>query len=81
MPAVRAPGLLVMVHELPDELGIQVTALNFGATPVDEPVSIAGVSPGPAVDMLGAEGEEIVSATGVLRIRLDAYAGKSYRMR
>ena len=54
VPAVQTPGLLVMVHELPDELGFQVTALNFGATGVDEPVRLAGVPPGLAVDMVGA---------------------------
>ncbi len=35
VPDVQSPGLLVMVHELPDGLGTQITALNFGATSVD----------------------------------------------
>ena len=32
---LNSPGLLVMVHELPDGMGTQITALNFGATAVD----------------------------------------------
>ena len=56
VPDVRSPGLLVMVHELPDDLGLQVTALNFGITPVDEVVPIAGAAAGSAVDMLTGTG-------------------------
>ncbi len=32
VPDAQSPGLLVMVHELPDGLGTQITALNFGAS-------------------------------------------------
>ncbi|MDF2696828.1 MAG: treS, partial [Labilithrix sp.] len=44
IPPVRAPGLLVMVHRLPAEKGIEVTALNFGRTPVKERVAIGAAS-------------------------------------
>ena len=53
VPDVQSPGLLVMVHELPDGMGTQITALNFGATPVDEVVRLAasaGVDAGPAIE-------------------------------
>jgi trehalose synthase len=80
VPAVRAPGLLVLVHELPDGLGFQVTALNFGATPIDEPVMLAGVPPGAATELLTG-GEEPMTAAGGLRVRLEPYAGKSYLLR
>src|SRR5262249_60038544 len=36
LPAVQAPGLVVMVHRLPRGAGIQVTAVNFARTPVRE---------------------------------------------
>ena len=38
IPDVTAPGLLVMVHELPDARGTQITALNFSATPITEAI-------------------------------------------
>jgi trehalose synthase len=45
LPAVRAPGLVVMVHRLPRGAGIQVTAVNFARAPVREAVAI---EPAPA---------------------------------
>ena len=66
-----------MVHELPDELGMQVTALNFGAVPIAEQVLIAGAPPGPVCDMLTGEEEGALAADGHLLIRLEGYMGKS----
>lgn len=71
------PGLLVMVHQLPDGQGTQVTALNFGAAPVEERVMLAHVQPGAVVDMLS---DTVVGWLGddqLLPIRLDGYEGKS----
>jgi trehalose synthase len=78
------PALLVMVHDLPDGRGIQVTALNFGPTPVAETVMIDAVTiePGGAarrvVDMLTEQPVRPLSGTGGLDVVLDAYEGKSY---
>jgi trehalose synthase len=77
IPPVQSKGLLVMVHELPDGLGRQVTALNFGADPIEELVAIAGARPGPATDMLTGEYTGEVDAAGRLPIRLDGYEGRS----
>ncbi|MCB0147177.1 MAG: maltose alpha-D-glucosyltransferase, partial [Caldilineaceae bacterium] len=52
VPAVQAPGLLVMVHALPDGLGTEVTAINFGAGPVDEAVRLEGVGAGILQELL-----------------------------
>lgn len=76
IPEVQSPGLLVMVHVLPDDLGIQVTALNFGRVPVEETVSLPGAS-GRAVNMLTNELES-ESAANTLQVRLEALQGKSY---
>lgn len=82
IPDVQNPGLLVMVHELPGELGIQVTALNFGAAPVAERVALAGAETaalaGPVLDMLTGESAGEVAADGLLPIRLEGYEGASY---
>ena len=42
VPDVQAKGLFVLVHELPDNGGLEVTAINFGAQAVDESVVIHG---------------------------------------
>jgi trehalose synthase len=79
VPAVAAAGLLVLVHELPEGFGVQVTALNFGRTPVAEPVAIAGVRAGSRVlEMLSEHSAERISDAGELSVALEPYAGKSY---
>jgi trehalose synthase len=80
VPDVVSPGLLVMVHELPDGRGTQVTALNFGPTPVEEPVVLPDVQPGVVVDMINETVEGDLSQTGELVIRLDGYEGRSLRI-
>jgi hypothetical protein len=56
VPRVQAAGLLVMVHRLPDKKGIEVTAINFGATPVTEDVVIDAAQAGGAVtDLLAGK--------------------------
>jgi trehalose synthase len=78
-PAVAAPGLLVMVHELPEGFGVQVTALNFGRTPVAERVQIAGAAGGSQViDMLSEERLEALTSAGELNVTLEPHEGKSY---
>ena len=77
VPDCNAPGLLVMVHELPDGLGTQITALNFGAQPVDEIVRLAHMSLGHAVDMLTNQFGGLVDSHGDMRLQLDGYSGQS----
>ena len=77
VPETQSPGLLVMVHELPEGLGTQVTAINFGAQPVDEVVRMKHVPPGQAIDMFSNQVVGPVNNQGELRIRLDGYAGAS----
>lgn len=83
IPDVTNRGLLVMVHELPKNLGTQVTALNFGATAVDEVVTLTNVpdlTPGPVINMLTGTSEGDLSPTGQLTITLAPYEGKSLRI-
>jgi trehalose synthase len=80
IPDVTAPGLLVMVHELPDDRGIQVTALNFSAEHIDEVIVLADVQPGPVVDMIAETLEGDLSEAGELRIALEPYEGVSLRI-
>lgn len=78
VPDTTSPGLLVMVHELPDGLGTQITALNFSADPVDEIVWLAGVAGGKVVEMLSGAEEGSVDADGGLHVQMDGCSGKSY---
>jgi trehalose synthase len=84
IPAVKNPGLLVMVHELPAEMGMQVTALNFGAEPVTETLGLAGIlreRAGQVSDMLMPEAKLTLTPNGDLLIRLERYSGSSYLIR
>ncbi len=75
VPEVRSPGLLVLVHALPEEAGLQVTALNFGPTPVHEDVVIAPARPGPVHDMLTGARLGSVSRGKTLTLRLAPRSG------
>ena len=80
IPDVASPGLLVMVHELPDARGTQVTALNFGPTPIEETVVLPNVQPGPVVDMINETVIGDMSETCELALRLEGYEGLSLRV-
>ena len=80
IPDTVAPGLLIMVHELPDGRGTQVTALNFSATAISEVVVLPQVRPGPVVDMIAESIEGDLNEDGALTINLDPYEGLSLRI-
>jgi trehalose synthase len=83
VPAVQAKGLLVLVHELPDSSDLQITAINFGAAPVDETVAIAGAPQGSSgVDVLDPKASPLaISAGGTLRLSLKGFEGKALRIK
>jgi trehalose synthase len=83
MPAVQAKGLLVLVHELPEAAGLEVTAINFGREPVDETVIIRSAAPGSkAIDVLNpAAAASEVNADASVRFRLDALEGKALQIK
>jgi len=80
VPDVLSKGLLVMVHELSENRGTQITALNFGAEPLEETIMLATLPSCPIVDMLSEEVLGNVSETGVFTIKLAPYEGKSLRI-
>lgn len=82
VPDVRSKGLLVLVHELPQNKGTEVTAINFGSTPVDETVPIQGASQGAQVrDALDPAGSGAdIGPEGALHLHLDAFEAKALRV-
>jgi trehalose synthase len=80
VPEVQSPGLLVMVHELPDNRGTQITALNFGSEPIEETITLSQAEPGPVVDMLQETIVGDLQDSRELTIQLEGYAGQSLRI-
>jgi trehalose synthase len=82
VPDVTAPGLLVMIHALPDNLGTEITALNFGATSITETVALGGILEGvasqPVHELLRDTPAGAVDAQGRFTVELGGYAGKAY---
>jgi trehalose synthase len=78
VPDVHAPGLLVMVHALPDGLGTEITALNFGAAPVTEIITLQGVASLPVHELLSNTPAGAVDAQGRFTVELEGFAGKAY---
>jgi maltose alpha-D-glucosyltransferase/alpha-amylase len=81
VPTVRAKGLLVLVHELPDRAR-EVTAINFGKDAIEETVAIEGAAAhSRAIDALNSEARAIeLGAGATLRLQLAGYEGKAYRI-
>jgi trehalose synthase len=80
VPEVATPSLLIMVHELPDSRGMQVTALNFGAGAVDETLFLSELGSGTVVDMINEAVVGDLTEDSGLRIQLGAYDGTSIRI-
>ncbi len=78
VPNVQNKGLLIMVHDLPEDPGMQVTALNFGATPLQENVRVVGAKSGHFIDMLSGQIEGRVTEDGTFPVTLEGYRWKSY---
>jgi trehalose synthase len=82
IPNVQSRGLFVLVHELPENGGLEVTAINFGATPVDEAVSIPSAAANSNVrNVLDPDAAPLnVRSDGKLPLRLQPYTGIALRI-
>ncbi len=78
IPDVRSKALLLMVHRLPDDLGVQMTALNFGPDPVRERVLAAATNPGATINMFTGEPEGAMADDMTMEVTLAGFEGKSY---
>lgn len=78
VPTVQTPGLLLLVHALPDDLGIEITAINFAAAPVDEVVTLEGVPNHRVWELLRDEDAGRCDKQGQFRVTLQEYEGKAY---
>jgi trehalose synthase len=77
VPETKAKGLLVMVHRLPGGRGIEVTALNFGRTPVDDSIAITAATNGArAIDLVDGKPAGALAAQR-LPIKLAPLEGKA----
>jgi len=80
LPDTPSPGLLVMVHELPNEGGTQITALNFGTEPIDESVELPGVASGAVVDLVAELVVSDFEEEAPIRLVLEPLSGQLLRI-
>jgi trehalose synthase len=82
VPTVTAKGLFVIVHRLPDGGDLEVTAINFAATPAQSEVAIKGTTPGAqAIDVMNAKAVGVkLDASGRLPLNLKGYEGRAFRI-
>jgi trehalose synthase len=83
VPVVTHPGVVVLINKLPEAEGRQeswqVTALNFGNTPVEQNVSFAGLSGDAKVlwsNLQGAVAEKIALDNDSLTLDLRSFEAK-----
>jgi trehalose synthase len=75
VPEPHNPSVLVLHHELPEQRGQQITALNFAAADLIEPIRLP-VGTQRVTDMLS--GEELpIDADGICQLALEGYQGRS----
>ena len=77
LPEVKKPGSVLMVHRLPDRLGIELTALNFGREPTEETITLDAIKDLKAQNLLTGEPEGAASPAGTFTVKLDALSGKA----
>jgi trehalose synthase len=82
VPTVKSKGLLVLVHELPERSGLEVTAINFGEQELSEDVPIQAAAPGSkAADVLDSKAGSLdLGPTGTLHLQLKGYEAKAFRI-
>ncbi|MCS6827678.1 MAG: maltose alpha-D-glucosyltransferase [Caldilinea sp.] len=78
VPDVESPGLLILVHELPDNLGVEITALNFSIKPIEEMIVLPGLSNLTVRELLQDEEGGHIDGHGRLWVRLQGHEGKAY---
>lgn len=81
LPEVKSPGLVVMVHRLPDELGFEVTAINFGRSHVSERIKLHAVTKGTPVDLLTNAVAKPIDPDGNLLVELGPFSGQALLIR
>lgn len=75
VPEPHNPSVLVLIHELPDQRGKQITALNFGAASLSEPIRLP-VGSQRVTDMFS--GEDLpIDSNGICQLPLEGYQGRS----
>ena len=81
-PATRARGLFVLVSRLPDSHDLEVTAINFGDSAIDETLTIKDAAPPmQVIGVLGPEASELrLDAAGRLRFKLKGYEWQALRL-
>lgn len=79
VPVPQNPSVLLMVHELPNQLGMQVTALNFGAEAVTERVVLT-MAEAEVFDMI-EERDLGALESGAFEVELEPYQGRSLLFR
>jgi trehalose synthase len=77
IPEVKNPGVVMMLHKLPDNMGLELTALNFGREKSSETVKIESGENLEAFDILTGKKEGTVSTAGELTINLEPLEGKA----
>lgn len=75
IPDVKNTGVVFMVHELPDDLGVQVTALNFTRQSVKETLKMAELKNKTAVNLLAGNELGKTSPEGEFTFDLNAVDG------
>jgi hypothetical protein len=82
LPKVNSKGLFVLVHELPQNAGLEITVINFANAPAEDTVTIKGVADNAkATDVLDPKSAPLdIGATGTLRLKLQPFEYRALKI-
>jgi len=78
IPEVKNNGVVMMIHRLPENLGIELTALNFGREVVQEAIKVEELKGMRVVDLLEDKPEGKVSDLGEFAVKLNSLQGRVF---
>jgi trehalose synthase len=83
LPKVNSKGLFVLVHELPQNSGLEITCINFSNTPVKDTVTLNAVAQNAkAIDVLDPKAAPLdIGANGTLRLELQPFEYRALQIK
>ncbi len=82
LPKTITDSVIAMLHELPDNLGMQVTVLNFSPNKVDETIKFNAIKDCPVVGLITPEKlVNDVTVSGELNLQLDGFEGRAFLLK
>lgn len=76
VPTPKNTGVVIMIHKLPGNDDIEITAVNFGRKPADEKIKLDVLKKKSCVNLISGKSEGKAGNDGVFELKLRSLQGK-----